>query len=312
MKLPAGYASRPPTWDDLDAVVALFKACDLADDGVEDPIREHIEYTWRLEAFALERDAALVFAPEGSLAAYAEAFGLNPELSLEGHVRVGPEHRGKGIGTALASWVERRALDRDPVPAKLQIGTTASDLVAHALLTGRGFENVRTFWHMERSLAPQTAGAIGPSPPPDGIGFRAYRHPGDGVALYEAIEEAFADHWGYETFPFDLHMDEMQRLDPSFVELAVEGDEVVGACLGRPVEGAGWIDVVAVRRGWRGRGIARALLARAFAAFAGVGTASVMLNVDSESATGAPRLYESVGMYVRRSFYIFEKPLRAG
>jgi mycothiol synthase len=308
VKLPAGYASRPPTWDDLDAVVALFKACDLTDDGVEDPVREHIEYTWRLDAFALERDAVLVLAPDGTLAAYAEAFGLNPELSLEGHVRVAPEHRGRGLGTALASWIEGRALDRNPVPAKLQIGTTASDGPAHELLSRWGFENVRTFWHMERDLAPDLA----PAQPPAGIGFRAYRHPDDGVAIYEAIEEAFADHWGHETFPFDLHMDEMRRLDPSFVDLATEGEEVVGACLGRIVEEAGWIDVVAVRRPWRGRGIARALLTRSFGAFADRGHVRVMLNVDSDNRTGATRLYRSVGMRVRRSFYIFEKPLKAG
>jgi mycothiol synthase len=310
VKLPAGYASRPPTWDDLDAVVTLFKACDLADDGVEDPVREHIEYTWRPEAFALERDAVLVFAPDGSLAAYAEAFGLNPELSLEGYVQVSPAHRGRGIGTTLAAWVERRALDRDPVPAKLQIGTTASDEGAHALLSGRGFENVRTFWHMERELAPDLASTA--VEPPDGIVFRPYRHPEDGVALYDAIEEAFADHWGQETVPFDLHMEEIQRHDPSLVDLATEGDEVVGACVARIVEGAGWIDVVAVRRPWRGRGIARALLTRSFAELAGRGHARVLLNVDSHNATGATRLYESVGMRVRRSFHIFEKRLKAG
>jgi mycothiol synthase len=310
VKLPAGYASRPPTWDDLDAVVALFKACDLADDGVEDPVREHLEYTWRIEAFALERDAVLVFAPDGSLAAYAEAFGLNPELSVEGYVQVSPAHRGNGVGTTLAAWVERRALERAPVPAKLRIATTASDQGAHALLSGRGFANVRTFWHMERELIPDLASI--PVALPEGIVFRPYRHPDDGVALYDAIEEAFDDHWGQETSPFDLHMEEMQRHDPSLVDLANEGDEVVGACVARIVEGEGWIDVVAVRRPWRGRGIARALLTRSFAELARRGHGRVLLNVDSENATGATRLYESAGMRVRRTFHVFEKPLAAG
>lgn len=308
MKVPAGYASRPPTWDDLDAVVALFKACDLADDGVEDPVREHIEYTWRLDAFALARDAVLVLAPDGALAAYAEAFGLNPELSLEGYVLVAPAHRGKGIGAALASWVERRALDRDPVPAKLRIATTASDGPAHELLSRRGSENVRTFWHMERDLVP----GLAPAELPAGIVFRSYRHPDDGVAVYDTIEEAFADHWGQETTPFDQHMDEMRRLEPLLVALAIEAEQIVGACLGRIVEGTGWIDIVAVRQPWRGRGIGRALLTRSFAAFADRGLVRVLLNVDSDNSTGATRLYESVGMRVRRSFHVFEKRPDAG
>jgi len=40
---------------------------------------------------------------------------------------------------------------------------------------------------------------------------------------------------------------------------------------------------------WRGRGIASALLGRAFATFASRGLPRVMLNVDSENSTGAVR-----------------------
>jgi hypothetical protein len=44
--LPAGYSSRPAGWDDLDAVVTIFNACDLADVGYEEPMREHLEEDW--------------------------------------------------------------------------------------------------------------------------------------------------------------------------------------------------------------------------------------------------------------------------
>ncbi|MGH2589858.1 MAG: GNAT family N-acetyltransferase, partial [Actinomycetota bacterium] len=108
------------------------------------------------------------------------------------------------------------------------------------------------------------------------------------------------------------HMDEMRRLDPLLVALAIEAEQIVGACLGRVVEGTGWIDIVAVRQPWRGRGIGRALLTRSFAAFADRGLVRVLLNVDSDNSTGATRLYESVGMRVRRSFHVFEKRPDAG
>jgi ribosomal protein S18 acetylase RimI-like enzyme len=75
------------------------------------------------------------------------------------------------------------------------------------------------------------------------------------------------------------------------------------------MEGAGWIDVVGVRRAWRGRGIAKALLRRTFEGFASLGVTRVLLNVDAESPTGATRLYESLGMHVRRRFDLFEKHL---
>ena len=51
-------------------------------------------------------------------------------------------------------------------------------------------------------------------------------------------------------------------------------------------------------RDFRGRGIAKALLAHAFADFVRRGYVDAALGVDSESPTGATRLYEAMGMSV--------------
>jgi GNAT superfamily N-acetyltransferase len=69
-------------------------------------------------------------------------------------------------------------------------------------------------------------------------------------------------------------------------------------------------DADLIRDQWRGRGIASALLRRAFAAFASRGLPQVMLNVDSENSTGAVLLYESVGMRTVRAWDVYEKPVR--
>jgi ribosomal protein S18 acetylase RimI-like enzyme len=175
------------------------------------------------------------------------------------------------------------------------------------VLAGRGYEQVRIFWHMERDLS----WPVSEPPAPDDILVRAYRHETDADAFFDAIEEAFVDHWGYEPYPRETHMEEIERYDPDLLLVALDGEQVVGTLMAKPVEDRGWVDIVAVRRPWRGRGIARAMLLRSFAALAARGLASVMLNVDSESRTGAPRLYESVGMHVRRAWLLFEKPLPA-
>ncbi len=60
MSLPDGYAFRPAAWTDLDELVELFRACDRADVGVEDPVREHIEDDWRRTGFEMDRDATVV------------------------------------------------------------------------------------------------------------------------------------------------------------------------------------------------------------------------------------------------------------
>jgi mycothiol synthase len=309
VSLPEGYAFRPAAWADLDDVVELFRACDRADAGVEDPVREHIEDDWRRQGFDLERDAGIVVSADRAIAAYAIAFGLNPELSVEAFVRVHPEHRARGLGSALIAWTEARA--RETVlpggVSKVQNSVPAEDEGAGRLLSGCGYGQVRTFWHMERRLAGSLERAVAPA----GIELRTYRHETDADAVYDAIEEAFVDHWGYEPYPRATHMEEIRRYDPGLVLLAVDGEQVVGVLMAKTVEGLGWVDVVAVRRPWRGRGIARALLLRSFAALADRHADSVTLNVDSESRTGAPRLYASVGMSVRRAWNVFEKPLSA-
>jgi mycothiol synthase len=56
--------------------------------------------------------------------------------------------------------------------------------------------------------------------------------------------------------------------------------------------------MVGVRRPWRRRGIAEALLLQSFHLFYERGFQQVGLGVDSASLTGATRLYEKAGMQV--------------
>ena len=67
--------------------------------------------------------------------------------------------------------------------------------------------------------------------------------------------------------------------------------------------------MLGVRRPWRGRGLGRALLHRAFAEFWNRGLPRVTLGVDAENPHGATKLYESVGMEVESSMLTFEKAL---
>jgi mycothiol synthase len=67
--------------------------------------------------------------------------------------------------------------------------------------------------------------------------------------------------------------------------------------------------VLGVRAPWRGRGLGRALLEHAFAAFAARGFAAVILGAEADSPTGADRLYERVGMRMTHRQARYEKPL---
>ena len=68
----------------------------------------------------------------------------------------------------------------------------------------------------------------------------------------------------------------------------------------------GWIQILGVRKPWRGRGVGRGLLLTAFGAFRQRGLSRAGLGVDAENPTGATRLYESVGMRVVDRFELYE------
>ena len=67
-----------------------------------------------------------------------------------------------------------------------------------------------------------------------------------------------------------------------------------------------------VKRAWRRRGLALALLHQSFGEYYKRGKTKVDLGVDAESLTGATDLYKKAGMFVLRQFDLFEKELRPG
>jgi mycothiol synthase len=71
-------------------------------------------------------------------------------------------------------------------------------------------------------------------------------------------------------------------------------------------ENAGFVSMLGVIKPWRGRGIATALLHRAFAEISTRDRTEVKLGVDALNPHGAVALYESVGMTVERRLDIFE------
>ena len=104
--------------------------------------------------------------------------------------------------------------------------------------------------------------------------------------------------------------------EPELWILAMDGDEVAGMalCASRRAgqEDLGWVSSLGVRRPWRRRGLALAILRRAFGLLAARGKSRVGLGVDSQSLTGATRLYEKAGMHVVRELYEYERVIRDG
>jgi len=131
--------------------------------------------------------------------------------------------------------------------------------------------------------------------------------------FHDALDEAFQDHWEHQTRAFEEWWEERRNapdFDPTLWFLVRDGDEVAAAVRNDPFRsGGGWVGALGVRRPWRGRGLAKALLLYSFGEFYRCGVTRVSLGVDAASPTGAARLYESLGMHVELEQIVYEKEL---
>ena len=309
--LPPGYTLRPPTLADLPAAHALIAAADLGEVGEIDADNDDLRVDW--EQADLGRDAWLIHAPGGQLAAYA-FFLVDSPTRLIADVYLHPEHRGRGLGTALTHLTEARAAEivaPDRPGGRVTLGThiNGPNVAAAELLANEGYRLVRHFWRMQITLD------AAPPPPawPAGLVPRPFVPGRDERAVHETIAETFADMWGYTRRDFaewSAHMIDRPDFDPALWWLVQDGDEIAATicCYHHPDRG--WVRSLGVRRPWRRRGLALALLQHAFGLFWARGERTIGLGVDAQSLTGATRVYERDGMGLARQFALWEKELR--
>jgi mycothiol synthase len=288
---------RPLREDDAEAVAALFVDAwgeSRRMDG--DDIRE-----W-LDNQALTPENLLVLEHEGSVVGYFDVWikddVADVDVAAPGFWDVAFDHaenkaRALGAKRVRSFFVEGHELG--------------------ALVTGRGYRTIRGSWTMEAEF-----GVEAPAEPviPEGIEIRPYLHPDDEQRVFEATQEAFADHWEFRPIPLEEWREfsvKTRYFEPDLWLVAWDGDEVAGAALNYPERGGdpgyGWIGTLGVRRRWRRRGVGEALLRRSFGALHARGLRTVRLSVDAENPTGATRLYERAGMSVLRQSNIWELEL---
>lgn len=312
-----GVSIRPCSPDDRDTIMALIAACETEEMGSPDPaMLDGVSIVWQRSDFDWGKTAWLAVATDAQRALGFAHLQPVERTDLQAFASVLPDARGHGIGSALLAYIEQRASEamerfspEDHVVLQQWIAVTNEP--ARRLLEQSGYHVVRRMWGMIVELAEEPAAAVWP----EGITVRTPVTDADLRATHAASREAFRDHWGYAEQPYEDFARaniEIDTFDPSLWFLAMAGDEVAGVLLGETLPDRGWVNDLAVRRPWRGRGLGEALLRYAFGAFYRRGQRNVALGVDSQSLTGATRLYERVGMRVERQYDICEKVLRAG
>ncbi len=233
-----------------------------------------------------------------------------------------PAWYGRGIDRAALRWVEDRlrqiAVGHDPGRPKFYQGyATPGNRHQAALLEASGYHAARYFHTMVRP----TLDDIPDFPLPEGLEVRPVL-PEHYRTVWDASIEAFRDSWGFgepneEDYQYWLNLP--TTFQPNLWQVAWDTTE---NCIAGQVQTyidhaenekfnrrRGYTENISVRRPYRRRGLARALIVRSLRAQREAGMTESALGVDSESLTGATRVYEDCGFRVTKTSTLYRKPL---
>lgn len=308
---------------DFPAMVELITAVNHHDHIDYFPTPENLAVEWaRVPTFDPVRDHRVIEVDGRFIAAggvdWRERSGkVVHTIEIWTH----PEFRRQGLGRRLLAWSEARVRESvvdgsggpTELPHFLGGGVQETDPAGAAFATSAGYAPVRYGFVMRRPLDLP----IPEVPLPAGLEIRPVR-PKDHRAIWAADTEAFLDHWEAavrheEDF---VHTFGHPDVDTSVWQVAWDGDQVAGsvmngiyreenAQLGLDV---GWLDHVSVRRPWRGRGLASALVVRSLNILRERGMSVAALGVDAQNPTGALGLYERYGFRPHQTWVTYRKP----
>lgn len=234
-----------------------------------------------------------------------------------------PDWRHKGIGSAIVRYQESRlrqiAADQvgagklsEDIPRYFETFTTETEVGKEALLKKEGYSAVRHFYSMVRPLSEP----IEVTPMPEDLEIRIVKRDQFRM-VWDANQEAFRDHWGF--VPASENDYQRWKKDPLHTpdlwKVAWDGDRIAGMVLNflnqeendEYERQRGYTEDICVRRPWRKRGLARALLTRSLQMFQDMGMDHASLGVDTQNLSGALNLYESVGFRIEKRHSSYRK-----
>lgn len=312
----AGYPpSRPGiTWRsltlaDLPALTALVAACEAHDNPPYRTTAAELEADLFVgDGRHPDLDTLAAIAPDGSLVGYGRVRLLRGHSVVRTAIGGGvhPAHRSDGLGSDLLAWQVRRARDliatQSAGPARIET-YVEDDMPEHAdLLQAAGFSPLRYYTEMLRDLSVE----IPTTPLAASLTLQPWSSELEDE-VHRAHEEAFADHWADEDAPSEMWVEHREHFMPQWsflvMDRSTDRTRVAGYLLSSSYEQdwealgyrLGFTELIGVRRAWRGRRVATALLTAAMKAYQRDGMQYAGLGVDTENPSGAYGLYEHLG-----------------
>jgi mycothiol synthase len=299
---------RPFTEDDLEPLTHLLweaRACP----PTTHPAPEDVVLRWKRRNIDPIYDVQVVDGP-GGLAAFVQA-GIfkdgTPRLSFE--VAVHPSMRRQGIGSALFDTVLTRAhntgVHNITTPVYSMPGAAQAD--SARWLKHRDFKSDHSYWQMRLDDIAQSARPRWP----EGIGMRRFTDMDRDPAIWaDLILKAFNESASAAGVLAQMREPGVSP-DGYFFAVDLATGQDVGTSRARidiiGGEQVGYIGTVGVLPGYRGRGIASALLAQTLDYLAGLGMASATLFVEDHNQH-ARKLYDRLGWrYVYRTEHYWRR-----
>lgn len=312
VELPSSTDSvtwRPATVNDIDAILDCESAIGAADHPHYVTIREELEEDFEHSYVDVPRDTVVATRADGQVLAWGLVLEPPGQESLVREILVGgvrPAERAQGLGRQLLAWqvargVERLASSPRTLPGWLMTFVDQRVDAAPRLFARFGLDPARYFLELRHDL-----GSAVPEVAVDSALRIEQFSPAWSEATQVARNDSFRDHWGSQPMNDEQWESFVGRstFRPDLSFLAVAPDDSVAGFVMSSVSEDDWpgqgfssayIDLVGVTRAWRKRGIAAALLARTLQAIAAAGLEKAVLDVDSDSPTGALGLYSGVG-----------------
>lgn len=216
-----------------------------------------------------------------------------------------PDWRRKGIGLALLQHLHARIKEishqHPPEAPKFhQMWTADTEQWLNAVITHLGLEPIRYSVLMTRPCSLP----IEINPLPKGLEVRDVKTD-ELRKVWDGFNEAFLDHFGMYLPTEEQYQNWVSdpEFQPHLWKIAWEGDQLVGTELNyisyseneKYNRKRGYTEYISVRRPWRRKGVARALLSRSIKMFQEMGMEETCLGVDTENPNGALKLYQSLG-----------------
>ena len=311
--------------DDLPGILAALNASERADGDERLITLEEITDEFRHPNNCNLLTDLVIAEVDGEIAGYSRVEWWQNEARERIYSHFGylkPVWRRQGIGSALLGWAQSRLRDiaggqPDDGPKLFETFSTESNAANRHLLEGDGYLAVRYGFFMIRPDLDN----IPSYDLPAGIEVRPVL-PEHYRAIWEADVEAFRDHWGFAQ-PTDTHyqawLDNRVTFTPALWKIAwdVQGIEICGQVRGFVHEAEnrnfkrlrGYCEFISVRRPWRKRGVARALIAATLREFKARGLTEAALGVDAENLSGALRVYQDCGFQVVKRATVYRKKL---